>query len=289
MRIVAGVALLGPVILWLLRYPLCSVAGVEIVNKGSQACHGNPGNLVITPSAGWMAVVGIVTLALLIRQLLALSRPRAGEASLTPRDLVPLAATAVIGGLLLAVSGALPSTDPLINLPGIVPELVALVVAVPLGLVAIQVMTARDSRRFVAGLVAAAAIWFVILYPNIAALPLPTTIVNAYQGLLPTYLYPFQFAVNTVGRNGAVSFTDPKFAMLMVALLIASVVTAYAARSMRRPAPVTASGGPDGPGDTGSGDAASESGLASAPVASDGSGNLDDPGAAPEPDGIAPA
>ena len=39
--------------------------------------------------------------------------------------------------------------------------------------------------------------WFVVLYPNIAALPLPDTIVNAYQGLLPTYLYAFQFSVNT--------------------------------------------------------------------------------------------
>ena len=35
------------------------------------------------------------------------------------------------------------------------------------------------------------------LYPNISALPLPSAIVNAYQGLLPTYLYPFQFPVNT--------------------------------------------------------------------------------------------
>jgi Gpi18-like mannosyltransferase len=237
-RIAAAVTLMGPVILWLLRYPLCSIAGVDTVNKGSQACHGNPGNLVITPAAGWMVVVGIVTLVLLIRELLALSRPRPSDTPLGPRDLVRLAATAVIGGLLLAFSGLLPSADPIVSLPGIVPELVALVVAVPLGLVAIQVMTARDARRFVAGLVAAAAIWFVILYPNIAALPLPSTVVNAYQGLLPTYLYPFQFTVNTVGRNASISFTDPKFAMLMIALVIATIVTAYLARSVARPAPL---------------------------------------------------
>ena len=43
--------------------------------------------------------------------------------------------------------------------------------------------------------------WFVILYPNIAALPLPSALVNAYQGILPTYLYAFQFPVSTVDRN----------------------------------------------------------------------------------------
>ena len=66
-----------------------------------------------------------------------------------------------------------------------------------------------------------------ILYPNIAALPMPAAMVNAYQGLLPTYLYPFQFSVNTVDRSGAISFTDPRFPLLVVALVIACVVVAY--------------------------------------------------------------
>ncbi len=47
------------------------------------------------------------------------------------------------------------------------------------------------------GVLAAAAVFFVVFYPNIAALPLPSTLFNAYQGLLPTWLYPFQFPVNT--------------------------------------------------------------------------------------------
>ena len=81
------------------------------------------------------------------------------------------------------------------------PEIIALIVAVPLGLVALQVVTARDARRFVAGLLAAVVAWFAILYPNISALPMPSSVVNAYQGLLPTYLYAFQFSVNTVDRS----------------------------------------------------------------------------------------
>ena len=56
-------------------------------------------------------------------------------------------------------------------------------------------------RRFVVGFVVAAVGWFVILYPNISALPLPSAVVAAYQGILPTYLYAFQFPVSTVDRS----------------------------------------------------------------------------------------
>ena len=59
-------------------------------------------------------------------------------------------------------------------------------------------MASRDARRFVVGFVVAVVAWFVILYPNISALPLPSAVVAAYQGILPTYLYAFQFPVSTV-------------------------------------------------------------------------------------------
>ena len=59
----------------------------------------------------------------------------------------------------------------------------------------------RDARRFVVGFVVAVVGWFAILYPNISALPLPAAVVAAYQGILPTYLYAFQFPVSTVTRE----------------------------------------------------------------------------------------
>ncbi len=226
-RVAAAVALMGPVILWMLRLPLCVLADVESVNKGSQACNGNPGNLVVTPAAAALGVAFILTVIVLVRLLMALAEPRSDGRPLGARDLLPLAVTAAVGIVALLVSQVLPSTDPLISMPGIVPEVIALIAAIPLGLVALQVLTARDGRRFVAGLVAAAGIWFVILYPNISALPLPAAMVNAYQGLLPTYLYPFQFSVNTVDRSGAISFADPRFALLLVFLVIAAAVVAY--------------------------------------------------------------
>ena len=43
---------------------------------------------------------------------------------------------------------------------------------------------------------AAAVGWFAVLYPNIGALPLPAAVVDAYQGIMPTYLYAFQFPVS---------------------------------------------------------------------------------------------
>jgi hypothetical protein len=58
--------------------------------------------------------------------------------------------------------------------------------------------------------------------------------VNAYQGLLPTYLYAFQFGVNTVDRGTAISFADPRFAVLMVFLLVACGVVAYSAWAWRQ-------------------------------------------------------
>lgn len=233
-RVAAAVALLGPVLLWLLRLPLCGLAGVESVNQGSQACNGNPGNLVITPAALGLVAVILVTLVVLGRLLLDLARPRADGRPLAVRDLAPLVAAALAGGAGLALTRLLPDQDPLLSFPGIVPELIALAIALPLLLVAVQVLTARDGRRFVVGLVAAAAAWFAVLYPNIAALPLPSTVVNAYQGLLPTYLYAFQFSVSTVDRRGATSFADPAFAILLVAIVVSCLVVAYSAWAWRQ-------------------------------------------------------
>ena len=55
-------------------------------------------------------------------------------------------------------------------------------------------------------------------YPNIAALPLPSTIVNAYQGLLPTYLYAFQFPVSDVARNVDTPLLSGTLAILTIAI-----------------------------------------------------------------------
>jgi hypothetical protein len=86
-----------------------------------------------------------------------------------------------------------------------------------------------DPRRFAAGIVVAAIAWFAVLYPNIAALPGPAALVNAYQGILPTYLYAFQFPVNTVKRGTDTQLFTPTLAILLVALSVTCLVVAYSA------------------------------------------------------------
>jgi hypothetical protein len=253
-RASAAVAIVGPALMWLFKGPLCAIANVELVNKGSQACHGNPGNLMLTPSVTFLVVVLVIALVVLGRQLISLGRPRPDGRDLAPRDLVPLLLSAVGAGVAIAITRFIPGTEPLISIPGLVPELIALAGLVPLSLVAIQVLTARDSRRFVLGYIAVAASWFLILYPNIAALPLPSDFVPAYQGILPTYLYPFQFGVNTVERGGAITFADPKFGILAAFLVVAVLVVSYSAWTWRQAMIEEAERATDGPGDSGARD-----------------------------------
>ena len=82
-------------------------------------------------------------------------------------------------------------------------------------------------------MVLAAAAWFVVWYPNIAALPLPAAVVNAYQGLLPTYLYAFQFPVSTVARDVDTPLLSPTLAILAAAVTVTCLVVAYSAWAWR--------------------------------------------------------
>ena len=72
-----------------------------------------------------------------------------------------------------------------------------------------------------------------ILYPNISALPLPSAVVAAYQGILPTYLYAFQFPVSTVTRNTDTPLFTPMLAILLLALTVTCLVVAYSAWAWR--------------------------------------------------------
>ena len=117
----------------------------------------------------------------------------------------------------------------ILTLTSIPVEPIALIVAIPLGYLALQVFASRDPRRFVVGLGVAVVGWFVVLYPNISALPLPAAVVAAYQGILPTYLYAFQFPVNTVTRSTDTPLFTPMLAILLVALTVTCLVVAYSA------------------------------------------------------------
>jgi hypothetical protein len=149
----------------------------------------------------------------------------------------------------LIIVAFLPDTV-ILTLTNIPVEPIALVVAIPLGYLALQVFSSRDPRRFVVGLGVAVVGWFVILYPNISALPLPSAVVAAYQGILPTYLYAFQFPVSTVTRSANTPILTPMLAILLLTLTVTCLVVAYSAWAWRlalsdRMAAAAASGASD--------------------------------------------
>ena len=135
-----------------------------------------------------------------------------------------------------------------------VPSDVVVLVLLPFfAVLAYIALTAVNPRRFVLGFCSVAVLAFIALYPNLSALPMPSAIVNVYQGLLPTWLYGFEFSVNQQVAT-QVSLVSPDTAGMAVATLIVAAMAAYLAWRQRvgygpRTAPGTAepdeSGGSD--------------------------------------------
>jgi hypothetical protein len=229
-RLTAAVAIIGPAIFWALDRPLCAAVGVTKANPGSQACPPIiPQFLLTAQTLAMAAVVGVAVLVVL-RQLgrLAARDPlESTEGNPDGAALVPLVVTAGAAILLtIAVRLFVPDV-PLITLDRIPVEPVAIILALPAVAIAAFVATARDARRFVVGAVVAIVAWFVVVYPNISALPLPTAIANVYQGVLPTYLYAFQFPVNNVAGNVPIHLFGPVPLMLGGAMVFLCLVVAY--------------------------------------------------------------
>ncbi len=247
-RLSAGVAVLGPFLLWLFHRPLCAVVRVEEVNPGSRACPTLIPEVDVSPRAVALAIVMGVGVLLLLRELLAVTeedepaeleddRAAGGWRGALARIGLGgrLATSAVIAAgtaLAFLLVNALLADLEGFPIAGIPVEPIAVVVLLALSPVAAYVATARDSRRFVIGAMVAIGFWFVLWYPNIAALPLPVAIHNAYQGFLPTYIYDFQFAVSNAGGTSPSLFAIGP-AIMLAALLFMSVVVAYSAWSWR--------------------------------------------------------
>jgi predicted membrane-bound dolichyl-phosphate-mannose-protein mannosyltransferase len=231
-RLAAGVAVLGPFLLWLLHRPLCAVVRVTDIVPGSQACPTLIPEVTVTPRAVAIAIVVGVGVLLLLRELLMVTdEPARLDGGFRPWR---RAAFIAVGTTVLFVLASTVLNDAQgIDLTNIPVEPIALLVTIALTPVAAYVATARDSRRFVAGAIGAMAFWFVLWYPNISALPLPAAIHNAYQGFLPTYLYPFQFWVLQGTRPAAPPLFAIGPAIMLVALTFMAIVVGYSAWSWR--------------------------------------------------------
>ena len=223
-RVAGALAMVGAPLLWLLRKPLCAISGVESVNPGGQACGDTVSRTLPLSEQGFAAVLVLLVGAGVILWLLwkgGAGRFSADLDSVSPRRVARHIGWAVAFGLPgLLVSRAGRHRDPaiLLALGGTVvgllavwlllddqpttelqvgSEYLALAALLLLAIPAVMALRARDPRRFAAGMVLAAIVFFVAWYPNLAGLPLPSDFANVYQGLLPTWNYAFQFAVNT--------------------------------------------------------------------------------------------
>ncbi|MGZ3586466.1 MAG: phospholipid carrier-dependent glycosyltransferase [Candidatus Limnocylindrales bacterium] len=262
-RAAAAAALVGVPLMWLLRAPLCWAAGVAKVAPSSQVCGYVSLPFVLTERIAAVALILAVGGGIFLWQLrillregrldLARGRPAAGPPGGTLWLGVTAAATLV--ALILAV-GRFGET-PLLSVPlgSAGPYLFALLTLVPLAAVAYFVLLARDPRRFALGLVGAMTIWFVIFYPDISGLPIPTGLKNLFQVLpLPTYSYDFQFAVNTDPATVVHLGSVETLSLTLVTAALAGAVM-YAAWSWRQaraeavarpPDPARPSSGPRG-------------------------------------------
>ncbi len=226
-RLAAAAAVLGPGLLWLFDRPFCGLVGVDRVVPNSAACPPVIPEFVLTAQTLALGFVVLISIVIFLRLLVTLNPTSPDESPLS--QLVPLGITAAAALIGLFLVRLVPAT-PLLTLSTIPVEPVVVVVAVlPLSLLALFVATARDARRFVVGIVTAAIAWFLVVYPNISALPLPSVIANAYQGILPTYLYAFQFPSNRTEVVTGVKLIDPVAAILAVALTLLCIVLAYSA------------------------------------------------------------
>ena len=138
----------------------------------------------------------------------------------------------VLGVAIVVVGAGIPgNTVFTMNVQAELPALAALgLLLVP----AYFVLRAADPKRFVIGAVGAAFVWFVLFYPNIASLPVPTPLSQVHLGLLPTWNWGFQFAVNTDLPNTA-ALDWGAVTLLGLATVALAAAAIYAARSWRAP------------------------------------------------------
>ncbi len=248
-RLSAAALVLLPFGLWLFDRPLCAIVRVTDIVPNSQACPALIPDVTLAPRAIAIAVIIGAGVLLMLRELLSLSeeeepaeldderaaggwRGALARIGLGSRWANAAAIGAVTTISFIAASALIPDSSGF-ELTSIPVEPIALIVLLALSPVAAYVATARDSRRFVVGAVVAMAVWFVVWYPNIAALPLPAAIHNAYQGFLPTYLYPFQFWVLQGTRAPAPSLFAIGPAFMLASLTFMAVVVGYSAWSWR--------------------------------------------------------
>ena len=255
----AAGALIFPAAVWVLKYPLCGLARVSPGDYwGNTICGSGTGDVRIETRMLEIAIVLVVALVVLALLLWRLER-RQNAGQEDPFWILQLLLPVGVAGALLWWFGTNGSRDTVLQaaLPS---DGIALVLLPVLALMAFVALMARNPRRFVLGACVAVIVTFLVLYPNLSALPLPNKIINVYEALLPTWFYGFQFSVNQQEGASVQLFGTWSILLTMVALFVAGffawaawerrVVVGYR-RRMRLSGDDAADAGADGGTDAG--------------------------------------
>jgi hypothetical protein len=183
--------------MWLGRSVLCAAANVDGTDAGGQVCGASVRDVTLDQRSIMVLVVLVVAAVALLGALWRAYRagpPADGSGWLASPTTLVVAVVAAGAAALLAVVLLVDDASS-VTFQLTADELGALSLLVLLA-PAWLVLRARDARRFALGVVAAAALFLLIWYPNVTGLPVPDGLATAFQGLLPTWTYDFQFAVN---------------------------------------------------------------------------------------------
>jgi hypothetical protein len=118
----------------------------------------------------------------------------------------------------VCLSGGFGTPGPIVGAVALVPATVA----------AWLILGAREVRRVFTITISSIAVVALLWYPNWSALPLPAGLHNWYQGVLPTWTWPFQFGV-TLESPAETALVSSATLVAGVLLLCAAAAGAYGA------------------------------------------------------------
>jgi hypothetical protein len=230
-RFAAAAALIFPAAVWLLKYPLCGLVRVSTSDYfGNTICGSGTGDVRLEMR---MLLIGIVLIGALTALALVLWRlERRQNAGIEESSWIgQLLAPVLVSGVLLWWLGQNGPRD-IVFQAAAPPDLISVVMLILGVLLAAICITARNPRRFVLGTCAVAIIAFLALYPNLSALPMPSSIVSLYNGFLPTWFYGFQFSVN-LQQATIIPLIGPWSELLALLVLIGAGFVGWAAWERR--------------------------------------------------------
>ncbi len=226
-RVAAAAALLFPAAVWLLKYPLCGLARVNTADYfGNTICGTGTGDVRVETRVLLIAIVLVAALASLVYLLWRIER-RQNAGHDDNLWILQLLVPVAVAGVLLWWLGQNGPRD-IIFQAALPSDGIVLVLLPILAILAFVALTAVNPRRLVLGVCAFAVVAFVVLYPNLSALPMPNTIISVYNALLPTWFYGFQFSVN-LQESAPVKLIGTWSILLTMFTLLVAGLAAWAA------------------------------------------------------------